>query len=282
MVLELIFNPFALKKKPIHIFISGFFYTILAAFLAYFSFRDLSGILTVFLIVISTLPLVYNIIKREEELDLRYSKELFLLKEHSKVLIYFLALFLGILFAFTLLYLLLPENMTNALFSYQQSAIAGVNNNLQGAVIGGVEGKGSLFVGILLNNFKVLFFCILFSFMYGSGAIFILTWNASVIATAMGALIKNQLAISFGSPGLYAYFTLGVASFFRYMTHGIVEIAAYFIAGLAGGIISIALIKHDLKEKRVLIDALDLIFVSVGVLILAGVIEVYITPVLFG
>ena len=65
------------------------------------------------------------------------------------------------------------------------------------------------------------------------------------------------------------------------MTHGIFEIAAYFIAGLAGGIISIALIKHNLQENRVLIDSLDLVLISVGFLIVAALIEVFITPLFF-
>ena len=60
------------------------------------------------------------------------------------------------------------------------------------------------------------------------------------------------------------------------------EIAAYFVVGLAGGNISIAIIKHNLKENRVLIDVLDLVLISVGLLLIAGVVEVYITPVLFG
>jgi len=50
---------------------------------------------------------------------------------------------------------------------------------------------------------------------------------------------------------------------------------------LAGGIISIALIKHNLKEDRVLMDALDMILISVGILIVAALVEVYVTPLMF-
>ena len=35
-------------------------------------------------------------------------------------------------------------------------------------------------------------FCLLFSLIYGSGAIFILTWNASVLGTAIGNYIKSK------------------------------------------------------------------------------------------
>ena len=34
----------------------------------------------------------------------------------------------------------------------------------------------------------------------------------------------------------------------RYMTHGIFEILAYFIGGLAGGLISVAIIRHGMGK----------------------------------
>ena len=61
-------------------------------------------------------------------------------------------------------------------------------------------------------------------------------------------------------------------------------IGAYFAAGLAGGIISIAVIKHDFgtqKFEHVLLDSVDLILVAVFLLVLAGLIEVFVTPLLF-
>ncbi|MDP3734058.1 MAG: stage II sporulation protein M, partial [Nanoarchaeota archaeon] len=101
---------------------------------------------------------------------------------------------------------------------------------------------------------------------------------------AIGNLVKSELAHSASIVGFNTLSTyLGVVTFgfLRYMLHGILEIAAYFIAGLAGGIISIALIKHNLKENKVLVDSLDLILISLGLLIIAGFVEVYITPLLF-
>ena len=38
-------------------------------------------------------------------------------------------------------------------------------------------------------------FCLLFAVFYGFGSIFILTWNASVIGTAMGTFAENELKI---------------------------------------------------------------------------------------
>ncbi|MBS3140110.1 stage II sporulation protein M [Candidatus Woesearchaeota archaeon] len=284
MVLELLFNPFSLKKKPWEMFIGGFFYSIVALMLSYLVFREIAGILMVFLIVLSTLPMVYTAIKNEEELDLRYDKEWFLLKEHTKVLIFLMFLFLGITVALMFAYLILPQSVTNIIFDLQRTAIINVNSSIQSSVTGGVT-KLELLGKIMFNNIKVLFFCLLFSLLYGAGAIFILTWNASVIATAIGALVKTEIAKAssvIGFTSISSYFGITTFSFFRYMIHGFFEIAAYFIAGLAGGIISIALIKHNLKERRVLVDSLDLILISLAMLLVAALIEVFITPILFG
>ncbi len=68
------------------------------------------------------------------------------------------------------------------------------------------------------------------------------------------------------------------------MIHGIPEIAAYFIAALAGGIVSVAVIKHEVRSEKfwsVLQDSLNLIIIAVVILFLAAGMEVFITPYLF-
>lgn len=279
MVLESLFNPFTVKKKPWQMFGAGLIYSIIGLMLAYLVFRDIAGILLVFFIVLATFPMIYTTIKNEEELDVKSERELVLLKEHTKVLVFLIFLFLGITAGLLSSYIFLPQHIVDTIFSLQQSAITQVNNSVQGGIT-----RFDIFTNILINNFKVLFFCLMFSFLYGTGAIFILTWNASVIAVAIGNFIKAEIAqvtSLVGLPTLSTYFNVATIGFFRYMTHGILEVAAYFIVGLAGGIISIALIKHNLKERKVLIDALDLIFIGIGFIFAAAVVEVYITPLLF-
>jgi uncharacterized membrane protein SpoIIM required for sporulation len=279
MVLESLVNPFALKKRPWEMFIAGFFYSVIALLLSYIVFKEVSGLLMVFLIIMSTLPVIYTTIKKEEEIDLKYTKEWEIIKEHSRALSFLLFLFLGITTALSLCYVFLPSHITQVVFSIQNKAIYEINTN----VLGHITSFG-LFKKIFFNNLKVLFFCLAFAFIYGAGAIFILTWNASVIAAAIGSLIKTELAKTASSVGfssIASYFTITAFSFFRYMTHGIFEIAAYFIAGLAGSIISIAVIKHNLNNDKIILDATELILLSVAVLVIAGLIEIFITPKIF-
>lgn len=283
MVLESLFNPFVLKKKPWEMFIAGFTYSIISLVLSFLVFREASGLLAVFLVVLATIPLLYVTIKNEEELDEKYDKEWWLLKEHTRVLVFLMFLILGVTLAFVAFYVFSPQDVTNTVFKLQQEAVINVNQNIQAALTGGMT-RIDLFERILVNNLKVLFFCLVFSFLYGSGAMFILTWNASVVAVAIGSLFKMEIikgASIVGLSTIPVYFGVATFSFFRYMTHGLFEMAAYFVAGLAGGIISIALIKHSLRKHRVLADSLYLVLISIGLLILAGFVEVFITPIFF-
>jgi len=123
-----------------------------------------------------------------------------------------------------------------------------------------------------------MLFCLFFSLFFGAGAIFILTWNASVIGAAMGSFATERL-------GLFGSHLIGIPlSLMRYMTHGVFEILAYFMAGLAGGIISVAIINNDLmgeNKKRILRDSVDLILLSIVFLIVGSIIEVFVTPLFF-
>ena len=116
-----------------------------------------------------------------------------------------------------------------------------------------------------------MIFTLIFSLVFGAGAIFILAWNASVISASIGIFTKYSLA----------EIPLGL---FRYMVHGFPEIAAYFIAALAGGIFGIGIARHGIKDPRFLkvgLHALVLIGIAVLCLIIAGLMEVYLTPLFF-
>ena len=125
----------------------------------------------------------------------------------------------------------------------------------------------------MINNKSILF-----AFIYGLGAIFILTWNASVIGTAIGIFVRSKTIA--GSSVLLSV-PLGL---YRYFLHGIPEILAYFVGGLAGGIISVAIINHDFgtkKFEKIILDSSELITLSLIILFVAALIECYITPLIF-
>ena len=287
MVLESITTPEKAERRPWDMLFIGAMYAAIAVFLAIWIFKEESSMVTVLLTVIACIPLLYNTLKFEEEKDDLISKESILLKEHSRALSFFMFLFVGFVIAYSIAYIVLPTDLVEVLFSAQTTTIEKINGELTGHNIVSLGEGIPLFIQILSNNLKVLLFCLFFSFFYGAGAIFVLTWNASVISAAIGNFFRTnivEVATSFGLTNVGSYFTVYSMSIIRYFIHGIPEIFGYYIGALAGGIISVAVIKHDFGStnfKHVLRDSLDLIIIGVAVLIFAAFVEVYITPLFF-
>lgn len=282
MVLEALINPISAEKKPWNLFIIGFVYSILAVFISRWIFPEYAGIVTITLIVIAFVPLLYATMKTEEERDIASKDEMHLLVGHGKAVTFFIFMFVGITAAITVAYLAVPTDVASSIFQPQISTI----NKIQGNVVSDHSSLNTL-NKIFLNNVKVLGFCILFSFLYGAGAIFILSWNASVIGVAMGEFIRTEISKVAGILGwlnVSSYFGAVGLSIVRYLVHGIPEIAAYFVGALAGGIISVAIINHEIgtkKFEKVIADASILILISVAMLVVASLLEVYMIPLIF-
>lgn len=276
MVVESLVNPFKAERNPWEMFFVGMFYSSLAIVLSLWIFKPHASLVMVFLTVIACVPIMYGTMKLEEKKDMEISNEKILIKEHGKALSFFVFLFLGITISFTLWYVLLPVELTQIVFSIQTKTITDINAQITGQGINQL----TLFSKIFLNNLKVLIFCLIFAFIYGFGAIFILTWNASVIGAAIGNFVRSNLTTT----GFLHYFEITSLGILRYMVHGIPEILAYFIAGLSASIISIAIIRHDYKSEKfrhVLLDSTDLLMISLVVLLIAALLETFVTPILF-
>ncbi len=283
MVIESLITAFQSEEKPYKTLFLGFIYTTIAVFLSYMVFRTYSSTTMVFLVTMAGMPLFYQLIVTEEEKDLEGYEEIWLLKEHSKAISAYMYMFFGMTIAFMLWYTVLPSQMSSTLFSAQRDTISALNAHATGFV--GVD--VATFTKIFLNNVRVVVFCVLFSFLYGAGALFILAWNASIIGAAMGNIIRTSLttiADKIGMTSVAGHFQIVSYALMRYAIHGIPEIAAYFIAGLAGGIISIAVIKHDMgtrKFEHVILDTADLLLIALLLTFIAGILEVWVTPIFF-
>lgn len=264
-------KPFAAEKRPFELFFLGIIFSSVAIVLSLFIFSPYSSIVSISLTAIVCVPIIYGVIKMEERKSLEIDKELVLVKAHGRALLFFMFLFLGFVMSFSMWYVFLPEHYVSEVFSVQTETI----NSVTGVsdVTGNVVSPVKVINQLIVHNTKVLLFCLLFAFFYGFGAIFILTWNASVVGAAIGDVIRSSAGSSFIS---------GISvGMFRYLVHGIPEIAAYFTAGLAGGIISIAVINHDYTSphfRNILKDSTGLILLSVGLIIAAAILEVYVSP----
>jgi uncharacterized membrane protein SpoIIM required for sporulation len=287
VVLESIINPEKAENRPSLMILIGFLYTTFAIFLSFYIFEAYSSIFMIFLATIAATPIIYKLMKMEEEKDLTDVEEKTLLKEHSKALKAFMYIFIGATLCFAFWYVVLPAGMTGTLFHSQSATLGSINGRVVDVdnITGNATNSVSYFSRIFFNNIKVLLFCILFSFIYGAGAIFILMWNASVVGAAIGGFIKTSIVALTHTCGVNVGTTFCAVSsgILRYTIHGIPEILAYFVAALAGGIISIAVINHEFNSRKfehILLDSADLLMLAIGILFVAALLEVFVTPAL--
>jgi len=285
-MLESIINPAKAERKPWEMFFVGLVYASLSLLLVHLFFSSdpilsqYSGIMIVTFCVMFSLPFMYFIIRREERHDEEVSGFMSVWRIHSDAIYALLWLFFGFIIAFSFWYILLHDN---SMFNAQIGTYCLINspNNVNGCisnyipgsnVIGGASSPSpGIFLAILQNNLLVMLFTLVFSLVFGAGAIFILAWNASVISASIGIFTKYQLVD----------IPLGIL---RYMIHGFPEIASYFIAALAGGIFGVGIARHGIKDKmfiKVAQHAALLILIAIVLLVIAGLMEVYVTPLLF-
>jgi uncharacterized membrane protein SpoIIM required for sporulation len=277
MVLESLIFPEKAEHNPGELFFLGALYVTVGILLALWIFKSEASMIMVLLTVIACIPLVYKTFKREESKDKFIYEERKLLREHGKALKFLMYLFFGFIVAYALWFIFLPNDISSSLFKVQLATINQINAKATMGLTGNLI-SNNIFFQILFNNLNVLFFSILFAFFYGAGAIFILTWNGSVVGAAIGDFARTKIA------NVNSYFITIPIAIGRYMTHGFFEILAYFVGGLAGGIISVAIINHDInsdKFKIIMKDSLDLIIISVILLVFAAFVEVFITPLIF-
>lgn len=269
---NILFSPKRAQRHPFEMMIIGIFYSSISILISSWIFPDYSSLVMIFLTVIPCIYVIQGAIKLEEKRDKNYKSEGKLLKTHSRLILFLLFLFLGFVFSFTFWSFALPNEKIADMFKLQESVVDGIKANIATGDSINLSSSITLYK-IILNNSKVLLLSLILAFFYGAGAIFILVWNASVMGFVIGNLAKNSL----GLIGLPVAFT-------KYFVHGIPEMLSYLIIALAGGIIYTAIWKGDFfnKEtnKKIILDVVLLILISIFLLIGAALIEVYISPVI--
>ena len=286
MVLETLVSTAVAKREGWKIFLLGCLYATVGLFLAYWVFRPQSSMVMVFFTVLAAAHIMHALIETEEDVDEKEDTRTIFI-EHSRTLSAFLYLFLGFTVAFTFWNIALDSAPLNALMGSGAShTLFAVQNDTVAQITGGAIHAAAVdtmarFNVIFMNNLIVLAFALLFSFVYGYGAIFILVWNASVIAAAAGASYRVAVA---GVDGFANMVLAFINSLAQYALHGIPEILAYFVAALAAGVLGVAIARKRWREpekfRKVLFDFVELTLISVILLFVAAILEVWVTPLI--
>jgi len=268
MVFESILKPKEAERHPLEVFLYAIVVTSVSIWVAYFVFPAIASHLFLFLIAIATIPMIFRLLQEEEEYAEKYSiTERSFLQEHMRVIKVYTYFFLGVLVAASLWYTFLPQKLSDILFDAQIRETARL-----GAAVSGVGD----FLAIFFNNAKVALIAFVMSFFYGTGAIWVLSWNASVIAVWVGKAARAIAAPGIaGASAAYAYAL--PTSLLKIALHGIPEILAYFFAGIGGGILTVGMLrgKHD---SKIIADAFLLFGIAIGLLALGAALETWVTP----
>ena len=87
--------------------------------------------------------------------------------------------------------------------------------------------------------------CFILALLAGDGAIFLITWNASVWGTIFGLTAKNAAVFS-GKHPLYFFGLIMLIVF----PHMIIEAISYFLAAISGSVISKDVLLEDFASER--------------------------------
>ncbi len=261
---DLLVNPRFATKRPSVLVLFSLALGIISSWLAIAIGQGYEvGHLVVAFICIGGAPLMVHMIWMEE---VREVKEKFM-ERHWSLITAYGAFFIGVVLAISLVYILLPEPLANTTFAPQINELHAIRTLATGHATSDPCG----FTCILFNNLQVLAFVVIFSFLYGAGAIYIITWNASIVGVLIG-ITTQELAGKLGNESL-AYIPSLFLSALRLLPHGIFEITGYLVAGLAGGIMSAALMRGHIFHKKILLDLVSMMTVSVILIVIGAAIE---------
>ena len=217
-----------------------------------------SGFLAVIFTIIPSVYFLTTLIKREERMEETLAAkhaEGRLWERHELDIIILFFFFVGMTAAFALWSFLLPQG-------FFQAQITKVNE-IQGMGVTGNVVNTDTFMRVLLNNLQVMMFSFLFSFIFGCGAIFIIVWNASVLGVYIGQLSK-------------ALWHIPIVSL-SFLPHGIPEIVGYLLAGLAGGLLSAAILRKNPSHVLEVIawDSVKILLLGAAFIVLGAGIEAF-------
>ncbi|MEM0480674.1 MAG: stage II sporulation protein M [Candidatus Aenigmatarchaeota archaeon] len=249
MVIESLISIKSFRNPLIPFFYSAII-SIISVYVSFLIFKGYEGFFVTFFITISLIPFFRKLVYLEIK---RTFKGRNIIERFRDVIYFYIVVLLGIVFGLSILYSFLPKEISEQIFQYQIKAI----ERIRGSFV-----ANDIFLKIFVNNFSVLTLSFILSIIFGFGALLIICWNATVLATAIGMLVKNY--------GI----TFFPQAFLIFLPHGILEFIAYFLAGIAGAMLSSASVKFKYSFSSVFfIDSFKIYLLSILILLIAAIVE---------
>jgi uncharacterized membrane protein SpoIIM required for sporulation len=268
MVVERIFPLKEIRRNPSRVAALGFVFVCISVILANMAHQPPMGFFIIALTVIPAIPFFLRMTIWEEKGEEMYvtfisaipkSKSSKGMKGIShiyndiiKLYVYF---FFGCIIGFAFTSSVMPAEASKSMFSDLQFP----STQLPDITIS----------GIFLHNFQLMLIMVLFSLVYSVGAVFLLVLNAAAIGLFLQTGIRQNVS-NFYSLGVLSYPAAFFAGSFngiiKLLPHGICEFSGFFIASVAGGILSVAIERKAYKRwavlKILLIDVAKLLILA--------------------
>ena len=263
-------------KKPSHFFWTGFFYATVAIFVsAVLFFHAPSMVIVTFM----TLPAVYvftNLMRKKCLEEVKVKSLIDLMTVNIDIVEMYLFLFLGMVVGIAIWFSVLPTELADTLLSEQLFNLYSITQ--VGAPTASATAAQTLasdvFLLIAVNNIKLVLLMTVLSFIFAAGALFILSWNATVVGVAIGLIVRKLATTGELAPAVLTGIPLGFAF---YILHLVPEVVAYFVAAISGALISSAMMRYDPfgpKSRKLIFMSICLLAISIGLILLAAGIEV--------
>ncbi|MBW2965725.1 stage II sporulation protein M [Candidatus Woesearchaeota archaeon] len=263
MVFEQFLESDNIKKHYLFIFLLGIFYVIVSYFVSGYFFEKEISLAVVFTSTLLLTPSIYTIINIEEKIQSKQGLKHFF-HNHKDIFKIFLFLFIGIFIAFVII----GTYSQKPLFDYQLNFLK-TRGDLSGSIITDINQYTpsiSNVFGLISQNLIVIAIAFVLSVFYGAGALFLIVLNASIFAGFILHVIK-EIGKAFPIISLF-------------LIHLIPELAGFLVAAIAGGIVSRALMKEKFASqgfKNIMRDALVLLLIAVGLIIISAFLEVFVS-----
>ena len=273
MVLEQIIKIKVVEKKKYLAFLMGVAYSIIGIIFARIVFAGNSGLMAVAFIAILLLPSLSKFLLEEENAEIREKKLSLkmLFKDHKDIFEIYFFMFLGIFMTFAIIAAFFPMTLVTTLFGEQLHILS----NYAGHAFSLSDPTWS----IMLNNLKIVLVMFVMSFVYGSGGILLIAWNASVWGAIFGYIVNQSAHAGSGNP-----FWLFIITILPVLPHMVIEVVSYFMAAVSGGVLSKATLREKFgstKFHHVLTDGLIMVGIAVVLVIIGAIVETQLFPLIF-
>ncbi|MBS3175690.1 stage II sporulation protein M [Candidatus Woesearchaeota archaeon] len=270
MVLEQILDSARVKRHIVFIFSLAFLFVFVGYLVSTLFFGSEVSVAMLFTLTLLLSPSMAHLVSNEEYIERKEGIHHFF-RNHKAIFKVYFFIFLGVFAGFFVLgmygnYYSTFDYQIQFLQSQQGLTTELVDDYLQHGYTPNFEN----FIGLFGENIKVMLITFVLAIFYGAGSVFLVTLNASVFAAFLVFVINYFSKIS-----SYALQTIGV-----FLIHLIPEITGFFLASLAGSLLSRAILVEKFGSRgysNILKDCALLLCVAAFFTLLGSFLEVYVS-----